>query len=73
MDEGPEKYWDVLPWWVRTLTYMIGLPALLVSLSPIFVQPPPPEAAQNVAFGIWGIIVLIQLIFIARAYWRMDF
>ena len=62
-----DGHWKVQPGWVKALTVIIGLPAFIV-----LVTGAASGAAENVAMGAFIVVVLLQLIFVLRAYWRMD-
>jgi len=62
-----DGYWKVQPGWVKALTIIIGLPAFIVLVSGAASGTP-----ENIAMGAFIAVALPQLIFVLRAYWRMD-
>ena len=74
MDRGDNElssladgYWKVQPGWVKTLTIIIGLPGFIVLVSGAA-----SDTLENVAMGAFIAAALLQLIFVLRAYSRMD-
>ena len=64
-------HWKVLPRWVKYLTALLGLPAWAVIAASIFLGGNG-SSYQIIAFSIFVSVVLLQGVFIFRAYWRMD-
>ena len=66
-----EAHWWVQPRWVKVMSVVIGVPSFLyLSFSgghdPLET---PLEAASFIGFAL---VAAVQMIFVLRAYWRMD-
>jgi len=61
---------------VRLVTIWVGLPAWLafaaMVLTGIFTGNVPNKSLMLTAFGVVGATSALQMVFVARAYWRMD-
>ena len=73
-DDGGESvnwmHWNVQPVWVKAFTTWIGYPAWLLLVGKIGEGPPfEVEPLLIVAFAAPAVL---QMVFVARAYWRMD-
>ena len=66
-DQGLD--WMLQPRWVKAFTTWIGFPAWLVLIGGMA---PPVEPPDPIAISAFGATVVLQMVFIARAYWRMD-
>jgi hypothetical protein len=69
-----EAHWWVQPKWVKHVSVIVGLPAGLIwtyevqSADTSFLGSP----AMFICFGAIFFVAVLQLVFIFRAYWRMD-
>ena len=66
-------HWDIQPKWVKALSIGVGLPAWLVLMYSVlsengFSNP----WVMRVAFAAFATVAVVQFLFIARGYWRMD-
>ncbi len=65
--------WLALPKWVRLYSIPVGVPAWLLLMAHSFssdgILSP---SANDVVVGFLASVALLQLAFVARAYWRMD-
>ena len=66
-----ELLWTVQPRWVKLLAGFVMLPAWLLMAFCIFMDKTD-QAPFNVAAGLFVAIGAVELICIARAFWRMD-
>ena len=66
-----DGHWKVLPRWVKYLTVLLGLPAWAVFAVSIFLGDIG-SSYQMIAFSILASVAALQIVFIFRAYWRMD-
>jgi sterol desaturase/sphingolipid hydroxylase (fatty acid hydroxylase superfamily) len=66
-----DGHWRVQPRWVKALALLIALPAWVVLMVSIFTGTIG-GTLQTVAFSAFAAVALLQLVFIFRAYWRMD-
>lgn len=66
-----DGHWSVQPSWVKALTIVIAVPALLVLVLSVFTGKID-NIVEGLAFGAFAAIALLQLIFVFRAFWRMD-
>ena len=63
--------WQVQPRWVKALTLLIAVPAWLVFVTSIFFGTLG-GTLQTIAFSVFAAVALLQLVFVVRAFWRMD-
>jgi hypothetical protein len=64
-------YWAVQPRWVRVLVVLVMLPAWLVLAFGVFTGGLP-SAVENAAIALFVCVGVIELGYLARAYWRLD-
>lgn len=68
-----EAHWWVQPRWVKYVTFIVAAPASLVwGYEVRFGDPFAYPRLMDVCFGALFLVAVLQLIFIFRAYWRMD-
>jgi len=70
-DEPNQAHWWVQPRWVKIVTFAVGVPSFLYLQ---FATDLDPFATLlgKIAFGGFISVVVLQMIFVFRAYWRMD-
>jgi hypothetical protein len=66
-----DGHWRVQPRWAKALTLLVALPAWIVWMVSVFTGTPD-GTLQTVAFGAFATIALLQLVFVFRAYRRME-
>lgn len=64
-------HWRVQPKWVKALTVGIALPAWLVLMTDVFTGNTD-SRLNTAAFIAFATVAILQMIFVFRAYWRMD-
>jgi hypothetical protein len=65
------SHWAVQPYWVKALTIIVAVPAWLVVAYNIM-SDYPDDRVVRVAGAMFMAVCLLQLTFVARAYWRHD-
>jgi len=66
-----DGHWRVQPKWVKTATVCVGVPAWLIFMAGLFTGNIGGRL-NTVAFAAFAAVVLLQMIFVFRAYWRVD-
>jgi hypothetical protein len=66
-----QDQWTVLPKWVRAVTFVVGAPAWIFFAVSV-VNGEIGGRLQLIAFGIFGLVAFLQIVFLIRAYWRND-
>ena len=65
--------WSIQPKWVKALSLGIGLPAWLLIMIDVLSEDGISAAwVTYVAMALFAAVAVIQMLFIARAFWRMD-
>jgi hypothetical protein len=72
-DHGKDtpSYWRVQPLWVKFITIAVGLPAWLVLAFGVLTGRVDGDV-EAVSFGLFLAVAILQLLFVSRAYWRME-
>jgi hypothetical protein len=66
-----DGHWRVQPTWVKALTFIVALPAWVVWMWGVFTGELK-GTLETAVFVAFGLVVLLQMAFAFRAYWRMD-
>lgn len=66
-----DGHWRVQPTWVKALAVGIALPAWLVLLAGVFTGHIHTRL-NTAAFIAFAAVAILQMVFVYRAYWRMD-
>jgi hypothetical protein len=73
-DDGDESsnwmHWHVQPMWVKAFTTRIGYPAWLLLVGKI--GQGPSFDVEPLLIAAFAATAVLQMVFVARAYWRMD-
>jgi hypothetical protein len=64
-------YWAVQPRWVRFLVLLVALPAWLVLVYGVLTGELS-TAVEDAAIGLFACVGAIELVYVTRAYWRLD-
>lgn len=65
------SHWAVQPYWVKALTIIVAVPAWFVVFFDIL-SDNPDDRVIRVAGIMFMAVCFLQLVFVARAYWRHD-
>lgn len=68
-EDGRDMYWKLQPAWVKAFTIWIGVPAWLLFIGEMAPPFEPPNPLVLIGFAATAVL---QMAFIARAFWRMD-
>jgi hypothetical protein len=63
--------WRVQPRWAKAVYYFVGLPAFAIFTGTILFGQIG-STIQIAAFTVFGLVCLIQMTVVFRAFWRMD-
>ena len=71
--ELSESTWDAVPRWLRYANLFVGLPVWLLWTFHMFLESGAThDVLHNGLSGIFVVLVLLNLFFFGRAYWRME-
>lgn len=65
------SHWAVQPYWVKALTITVAIPAWLAVAYNIMSDSPNDRVVQ-IAGALFAVVCVLQLTFVAMAYWRHD-
>lgn len=66
-----DGHWRVQPRWVKAVVILIAMPAWLIFGATILMGSSGGKV-QMAAFVVMGAVSLLTMVFVFRAYWRMD-
>lgn len=66
-----EAHWRLQPMWVKALTIGVAIPAWLVLMVGMFTGNIGGRL-NNAALIAFAAVAALQMVFVFRAYWRMD-